>query len=50
MSRLTALPDIARCPEAVATRESELLLTCSGGLGQEQTIDVPFGYVNAGDG
>jgi hypothetical protein len=49
MMRLMRLPNDARYPEASMTREEGHLLIRLGGLGYEQTMDVPLKYVNAED-
>jgi hypothetical protein len=49
MMRLMGLPNVARYPEASVTREDGHLLIRFGGLGYEQTMDVPLKYVNAED-
>ncbi len=43
--RLMGLPAVARYPEATVTREDERLIICFGGLGDEQTMNVPLKYV-----
>jgi hypothetical protein len=47
--RLMGLPNVARYPEATVTREDERLLIHFGGLGYEQSMDVPLKYMNAED-
>ena len=47
MMRLMVLSHVARYPEASVTREEGHLLIRFGGLGYEQTMDVPLKYVNA---
>ncbi len=49
MMRLMGLPSVDRYPEASVTREDGHLLIRFGGLGYEQTMDVPLKYVNAED-
>ena len=43
------LPNVVRYPEASVTREEDHLLIRCGGLGYEQTMDVPLKYVNTED-
>lgn len=45
MLRLTGLPAVARYPEATVTRGNEHLEILFGGLGAEQTMQVPLRYV-----
>lgn len=45
MFRLMGLPSVARYPEATVTREGERVEIRFGGLGPQQTVDVPLKYV-----
>lgn len=47
--RLTGLPNVARYPEAEVSRDAGTVTVRFGGLGPEQTMAVPLGYV-VGDG
>ena len=49
MLRLVGLPSVARYPEASVVREDEHLIVSFGGLGDEQTMAIPLGYVGAED-
>ena len=49
MLRLKGLPNVARYPEAVVTRDDEHLVISFGGRGYEQTMGIPLKYVNAED-
>ena len=39
------LPNVARYPEAIVTRDEESILIRFGGLSGEQTMSVPLRYV-----
>jgi hypothetical protein len=43
--RLMGLPNVARYPEAIVTRDEESILIRLGGLSGEQTMSVPLRYV-----
>ena len=43
--RLMGLPNVARYPEAIVTRDEESILIRFGGLSGEQTMSVPLRYV-----
>lgn len=45
MLRLMGLPHVARYPEATVTRNADHLRIVFGGLGREQTMSLPLGYV-----
>ena len=47
--RLTGLPNVARYPEAVVTRDEERISIRFGGRGYEQTMSVPLRYLGAED-
>jgi hypothetical protein len=49
MIRLMGLPAVARYPEATVTREEDRFLIRFGGDGDEQTMGVPYGYVDEED-
>jgi hypothetical protein len=43
--RLMGLPNVARYPEAIVTRDEESILIRFGGLSGEQTMSIPLRYV-----
>ena len=45
MLRLMGLPHVANYPEATVARSVDHLRIVFGGLGREQTMSVPMGYV-----
>lgn len=49
MIRLMGLPAVASYPEATVTLEEDRFLIRFGGRGDEQTMGVPFQYVDSDD-